>query len=270
MSACPSSPISMLSTSSGACRPPRMWSRLVARGPRRGPRSEVAPRGAARLRRGAGGRGVRGAGRGADVHRDRGVGKGPHACGACPARSSAGSAERVDDPPCLAGRRRRGPGRGRFGVAGRAISCTRTASTRTASTRTGSTRTGSTRTGSTGPASSGGRHRWQERSRRLRARRPPGASARGLRSGQRGGIRPDCGGRQDQRDQCLRAAAGPGRHHRRDHHRRRAAHPAPPCPLPHRPRWALRAHREAEPAESAPPTRSPALGRCSGRGAHPR
>ncbi len=73
----------------------------------RGARSAGAPRGASWIRRGAGDRGLRRAGWCAHIHSDHRVGPRPAGGGAGSTRAAAGGAERVDDRPHLARRRRR-------------------------------------------------------------------------------------------------------------------------------------------------------------------
>ncbi len=153
-------------------------------------------------------------------------------------------------------RRRRSPRPGRLGLAGGAIRAT------VRDTGAGIGR-------ETGPGGPGDRHRREERSGSPRIPRAGQASARGLRPGQRGRAGPDRGRRQDQRDQRLRAAAEPHRHHRRDHHRRRCT---PSTAMPTTSSAAARTtcspSRATSPAGTAssrpcPGTRSP---RCSSPG----
>ena len=69
-----------------------------------------APRCPPWVRRGSHDRGLCDVGWGAQLHRDHGMGARSEPCGARPARSGQGHAERVDDPPHLAGHRRSGAG----------------------------------------------------------------------------------------------------------------------------------------------------------------
>lgn len=95
----------------------------------------------------------------------------PAGRGAGRARAWTACAVRVDDPPHLAGRGRRGSRPDCLGLAGRTL--------------------GDRGRGDDDAAAAGGRHRRQERPRHPRARRPRGTPARGVRPGQPGCAGPD-------------------------------------------------------------------------------